>query len=86
MSSRRNVNFNRCRIYIQLNNNLGADVTRSSYTVIFKRMSTVKGHHVVVYPFSIKYVLIFKILALKALNILETFVTVLDKLVPDTEC
>ena len=46
-------------------------------------LSTVKGHYVAVYPFSIKYVLIFKILALKALNILETFVKVLDKLVPD---
>ena len=33
---------------------------------------------------AIKYVLIFKILALIALNILETFVKVLDKLVPDT--
>ena len=34
--------------------------------------------------FAIKYVLIFKILALIALNILETFAKVLDKLVPDT--
>ena len=56
----------------------------SSYAVIFKRMSIVKDHHVYVYPFSIKYVLIFKILALIALNISETFVTILDKLVPNT--
>ena len=60
------------------------DITISSYTVIFKRMSTVKGHHVYVYTFSIKYVLIFKILALIALNISETFEKVLDKLVPNT--
>ena len=47
-------------------------------------MSTVKGRHVDVYPFLIKYVLIFKILALITLNILETFVKVLGKFVPDT--
>ena len=47
-------------------------------------MSTVKGHHLDVYPFSIQHVLKFKILALLALNILETFVKFLDKLVPDT--
>ena len=54
------------------------------YTVIFKRISTVKGYHVDVCPPSIKYVLIFKILALIALNIFEKFVKVLDKFVPDT--
>ena len=36
------------------------------------------------YPFAIKYVLIFKILAIIVLNMLETFLKVLDKLVPDT--
>ena len=49
MWSRRNVKFQPCRIskYIQLIKNLVTD----GYTVIFKRMSTVKGHRVDVYTF-----------------------------------
>ena len=67
MYSRRNVNYYRCPIskYVQLINkivcSLVTDVTRSSCTAIFKRMSTIKGQNVDVNPFLNKYVLIYKI-------------------------
>ena len=67
MLSRRSVNYNRCPIskYVQLINKvvccLVTDVTRSSCTVIFKGISTIKEQNVDVYPFLNKYVLIYKI-------------------------
>ena len=67
MLLRRSVNYYRCPIskYVQFINNvvccLVTDVTRSSCTVIFKRMGTIKGQNVDVYPFLNKYVLIYKI-------------------------
>ena len=86
ISSIRNVNFYRFCIskYVQLISkvvcSLVTDVTRSSCTVIFKRMRTVIDQCVDVYPFSNEYVLIYKILASVALK----YKLVLDKLYPDT--
>ena len=57
MLSRRSVNYYLCPIskYVQLINEvfccMVTDVIRCSCTVIFKRMSTIKGQNVDVYPF-----------------------------------